>query len=135
MVSGLHNFPHTHLGGTIMGSKLFRSALLAVVILGGGSSSASAENAGLQIVRESLNPAAPRVGEYYTLSFTVRNNTGQSVYATGSILNVPPGDQVAGPSSMTLTIGAGQDQTFTFNIYCGVPAGTVNYNVTWAPAP
>jgi hypothetical protein len=36
---------------------------------------------------------------------------------------------------MKLTIGAGLEQTFTFTIYCGVPAGTVRYNVTWVPGP
>ena len=72
---------------------------------------------------------APRVGEYYTLSVTVQNNTGGAVVATVSLYEWPNGDQPQGSRTIAYRLNPGQQGTYTFTFYCGVEGGTVRYNL------
>ena len=77
-----------------------------------------------------LNPQAPRVGEYYTLSIKVRNNTGRGMIIRSAVTGVPQGDVLQSSAVQERYIGGGGEFTFYFSIYCGVEGGTVNYSVT-----
>jgi hypothetical protein len=110
-----------------MVTKISAAVLALLALVSAGVSSAQAQ---VQVIRSSINPAAPRVGEYYTLSVTVQNNTGSAVNATVSLFDWPNGDQPQGAQSITYRLNAGQSGTYQFTFYCGVEGGTVRYNLS-----
>src|SRR5688500_11163504 len=80
-------------GGHHMYVKTCASTLALLVLVSAGAETARAQNAGqLTVTASSITPRAPRVGEYYTLSVTVRNDYLVTVFATTQLAEVPNGD-------------------------------------------
>jgi hypothetical protein len=88
---------------------------------------------GQQVTQSYISPPAPRVGEYYNVVVTVRNNTGQTLSTTVTLTEWPSGDQLVSPRALSQVLGPGGSSTYSFRLYCGVPGGAVRYAVTAAP--
>jgi hypothetical protein len=84
--------------------------------------------------RSWLNPRDPHVGETYSLYITVTNTASRSIRFTADVVNLPNGDRLLGAAQQYRTVAPGCSYTFRFDIYCGVPGGTVNWNLraAWA---
>ncbi len=114
-----------------MFTKIFALALAVLALVSTGVSTAQAQSGGqVQVIRSSINPVAPRVGEYYTLSVTVQNNTGSTVVATVNLVEWPNGDVPQGSQAIAYRLNPGQQGTYNFTFYCGVEGGTVRYNLS-----
>jgi hypothetical protein len=118
-------------GRNHMNVKIGASALALLALLSAGAATAQAQASGqVQVIRSSINPAAPRVGEYYTLSVTVQNNTGGAVVATVSLHDWPNGDIPQSSQSVAYRLTPGSSATYQFTFYCGVEGGVVRYNLS-----
>lgn len=115
--------------------KCVATVAVALAALTAAATTAQAQTVGgLTVLSSSINPSNPRVGEYYTLSITVRNDYLRTVNATATLTSWPNGDVPQGARSATVRLTPGATSTFQFTFYCGVEGGTVFYRLSAAGA-